>query len=174
MNIYLVGFMGVGKTTVGKILAEKLNKEFIETDELIEKKENKTIVEIFAQKGEPYFRKLEKEILQEIAKRDNLVVSCGGGLICNEENLKTLKETGLVFNLTASSKTIYDRTKNYKNRPLLNVDNPLRQIETLLEKRKPYYDKAHYSINTEGISPHQVVELILEKIKDGKKKFYTT
>jgi shikimate kinase len=163
-NIYLVGFMGTGKTTVGKILSQKLNKEFIEMDEVIEEREGKKITEIFAQEGEPYFRNLEKKLLKELSKKSDLVISCGGGLICNEENLKILKETGIVFNLEASPLTIYERTKKYTHRPLLNVEDPLKKIKDLLEKRKPYYKKAHFSIDTEKFSAEEVSEEIIKII----------
>ena len=93
-NIYLVGFMGTGKTIVGKILAKKLAKEFIEMDTVIEEKEGSEIVDIFAKQGQAYFRSLEKELLGELSKREDVVISCGGGLVCDQGNLKVLKETG--------------------------------------------------------------------------------
>jgi shikimate kinase len=163
-NIYLVGFMGTGKTTVGKILAKKLNKEFIEMDEVIEEREGKKIVDIFAQEGEFYFRYLEKQLLKELAEKNDLIISCGGGLICDEENLKILKETGIVFNLVASPLTIYERTKKHTHRPLLNVSSPLKRIEELLEKRRPYYEKAHFSVDTEKFSAEEVAEEIIKII----------
>mgnify|MGYP001080117682 CR=1 FL=1 len=165
-NIYLVGFMGTGKTTVGKILAKKLNKKFIETDEVIEKKEKKKIVDIFREYGEPYFRRLEKELIKKISKKKDLIVSCGGGLICNEENLKILKETGIVFNLSASVKTIYNRTKNSSSRPLLNVENPKERIRSLLNKRMPFYKQAHYSIKTDKLSKEEVADRIIKILKE--------
>lgn len=161
-NVYLVGFMGTGKTTVGKILAQKLNKEFVETDEVIEQQEAKKIVDIFSQKGEAYFRELEKKLLEELSREKDLVVSCGGGLICNEDNLNILKRTGIVFNLKASVQEIYERTKKHTSRPLLNVDNPLEKIGGLLNKREPYYSQAHYIIDSESGSPIQIAESIIE------------
>jgi shikimate kinase len=161
-NIYLVGFMGTGKTTVGKILARQLNKEFVEMDEAIEARQGKKIVDIFAFSGEPYFRKLEKELLKELSTKSDLVVSCGGGLICDEENLKMLKENGTVFNLTAKAKSIYARTKQYRNRPLLNVGSPLKKIRELLKQREPYYAQAHYRIDTDSISVKEVARRIID------------
>lgn len=161
-NIYLVGFMGVGKTAVGKILAKRLKLQFIEMDEVIEKEENKPITEIFATKGEPYFRKLESNLLKKISEESNNVVSCGGGLICNEENLKLLKKSGMVFNLAASAEAIYERTKKYSHRPLLNVDNPLAKIDELIRKRNEYYKKAHHTIDTTKISPDEVADKIID------------
>jgi len=161
-NIYLVGFMGVGKTAVGKILAKRLKLQFIEMDEVIEKEENKPITEIFSTQGEPYFRKLESSLLKKISAKTDNIVSCGGGLICNEENLKILKETGIVFNLTASPEIIYERTKKYSHRPLLNVDNPIKKIDELIRKRNPYYSKAHHTIDTTEISASEVAEKIID------------
>jgi shikimate kinase len=160
-NIYLVGFMGVGKTTVGKLLSKRLNRRFVEMDEEIENREGKKISEIFAQYGEPYFRKLEKGLLRELSRQNNLVVSCGGGVVCDEENLRILRETGLVFNLKAEPTTIYERTKKYTHRPLLNVEDPLRRIEELLKERSRFYSKAHYSINTDGVFPEEIVDKIV-------------
>jgi len=161
-NIYLVGFMGTGKTTVGKLLSKTLKKEFLEMDEAIEKENGKKITEIFKIHGEPHFRELEKKLLLVISKYDNLVVSCGGGLICDKGNLEILKKTGIVFNLTASKESIYERTKKFKGRPLLNVKDPLKKIEELLNMRKPYYSQAHYTIDTDKIEPKAIVKKITD------------
>jgi len=165
-NIYLVGFMGTGKTSVGKILAKKLKKEFVEMDEEIEKREGKKIVDIFRLFGEPYFRKVEKEVLKEIASCFNLVVSCGGGVVVDEENLKILKETGVVICLKAKPSVIYERTKKTKERPLLNVPEPLKKIKELLAKRAPFYAKADYSVDTSTLAPEEVSEKVIEILKN--------
>lgn len=161
-NIYLVGFMGTGKTTLGKIISRKLGKKFIETDTLIEKQENKKIADIFNSSGEVYFRILEKKFLKEISKENDFVVSCGGGLICNEENLKILLRTGTVFNLTALPKTIYERVKHYRHRPLLNVADPLTAIKKLMNKRQTFYSRAHYTIDTDNQSPQEITGKIID------------
>ena len=165
-NIYLVGFMGTGKTVVGELLAARLNKEFIEMDEVIEKRQGKEIVDIFAQEGEGAFRELETDLLKELSEHEDLVISCGGGLICNEDNLKLLKSSGTVFSLMASAATIYERTKKYTHRPLLNVEGPLEKIEKLLAIRTPYYSQAHYSIDTDAISPDEVADKIINILKE--------
>jgi len=165
-NIYLVGFMGTGKTTVGKILAKKLKKEFVEMDEEIEKREGKKIVDIFRLFGEPYFRKVEKEVLKEIASCFNLVVSCGGGVIVDEENLKILKKTGIIICLKATPSVIYERTKKTKERPLLNVSNPLKKIKELLARRAPFYAKADYFVDTSTLTPEEVSEEIIKILKN--------
>ena len=159
--------MGTGKTSVAKILAADLDKQFIEMDELIEQRAAKSINDIFAQDGEAHFRSLESSLLNELAQKEDLVVSCGGGLICNEDNLKTLKDTGVVFNLESSAQAIYERTKKYTHRPLLNVEDPLGKINELLLKRKPFYEQAHHSVRSEDESPQEVAKRIEEIIKNG-------
>jgi len=166
-NIYLVGFMGTGKTAVGKILAKELSKEFVEMDALIEEKEGSEIVDIFANKGEAYFRSLEKALLGELSRREDLVISCGGGLVCDQENLKLLKETGVVFALRASVSTIYQRTKEHTHRPILNVDDPRGKIEQLLAKRAPYYAQAQHSIDTDNLSPEEIADKIITILNHG-------
>ena len=159
--------MGTGKTVIGEILAQKLGKDFIETDKKIESKQGKKIVDIFSQDGEEHFRVQEKEIIRKLSSQKDLVISCGGGLICNRENLELLKSTGLVFCLRASAETIYERTKKDKNRPLLDVNNSLDKIKNLLQERISYYDQAHYAIDTEGISPDGVVRKIISILNNG-------
>ena len=159
--------MGTGKTVVGKILAEKLSKEFVEMDALIEEREGSKIVDIFAKQGEDYFRGLEKILLGELSKREDLVVSCGGGLVCDSENLKQLKETGIVFALTASALTIYRRIKEQTHRPILNVDNPQEEIKQLLVKRAPYYAQAQHSIDTDDFSPEEIADKIIAILNHG-------
>ena len=112
MIIYLIGFMGVGKSTVGKGLSERLEYELIDTDELIEEKEGLSISSIFEKKGEDYFRELETDTIKELSSSDNIVVSCGGGIIKNEENVKLMKDSGRVILLTASPESIYERVKD--------------------------------------------------------------
>jgi shikimate kinase len=161
-NIYIVGFMGTGKSIVAKLLSENLNKEFIETDEVIEEQEQMNIVDIFRIKGEPYFRKLESNLAFKLSGRQDLVVSCGGGLVCNSENLKLLKSSGIVCALGAKTKVIYDRIKGQSHRPLLNVADPMGEIERLLSRRLEFYNQAHHTIATDTLSPKEVVDKILE------------
>lgn len=155
-NIVLVGFMGTGKSVVGKKLAAKLDRDFIELDDMIESKEKMSIKDIFEKKLEPYFRQVEKEAVKEAAKRENVVISAGGGAVMDEENFKNLKNSGIIICLKASPDTILKRTKNLKTRPLLNVPDPKKQIEELLKKREPYYNKADFSINTDNLTIEQV------------------
>ena len=136
-NIYLVGFMGTGKSAVGKALAKKKEWCFVDLDELIELKERRLIREIFAKEGEPYFRKVEKSVLKEVAKEKNFVVACGGGIVTDKANIKTMKASGEIICLAATSAVILKRTSLYRHRPLLNVTNPKKPIELLLKLRAP-------------------------------------
>ncbi|MCP4653251.1 MAG: shikimate kinase [Candidatus Omnitrophica bacterium] len=160
-NIYLVGFMGTGKTYVGKIIANRLGRSFVEMDETIEKQQNRKIVDIFAKDGQAHFRALENKLLNELAEKNNLIVSCGGGVICNDENIKLLKKSGVVFNLHSSAQKVYDRTKMHKTRPILNVDDPLSRIKELMAERAKYYNQADYTVLSEDQTPQEVAENII-------------
>lgn len=161
-NIVLVGFMGTGKTSVGKELAKRLKTKFIEIDEKIEKKEGKTIDEIFKEKGEQYFRQVEQKIAKEVADISFATISTGGGIVINEENIKNLKKNGIIVCLEAKPEVIFDRVKKETHRPLLKVENPGQRIKELLEKRKLFYQKADFHIDTSNLSVSQVVNKIIE------------
>ena len=141
-NIYLVGFMGTGKTFVGRILAEKLKRPFVEMDAEIERLAGKPIGDIFREDGEDAFRAMETRLLEDLARQSGLVVSCGGGTVCNDYNLRVMKASGASFNLRSSPEKIYERTRNDTARPLLQVADPLAKIAELLAKREPYYTQA--------------------------------
>jgi len=168
-NIVLVGFMGGGKTSVGKSIRDTLKMRLVNTDDLIEKKEGMSIAGIFAKKGESYFRKLEREIVKEISKSENSIIDTGGGVVINEDNVKDLKKNGLIFCLNATPEEILRRTKRYVHRPLLNVDDPLTEIKELLNKRKEYYKRADYQIDTNGKSIEEVAKEIIEIYKRQEK-----
>ena len=161
-NIVVVGFMGTGKSVVAKTLAEKLGREFLELDAIVEKREGLSIKEIFKNKGEVYFRELERDAVKEAIKKDGQIISAGGGAIIDEENLKALKKNGTIICLEASPDVILKRTKGNTCRPLLNVPDPKERIEELLEKRAAYYKKADHRINTDDLS----VEGVVQKIQD--------
>ncbi|QNM15672.1 MULTISPECIES: shikimate kinase [Fusobacterium] len=139
-NIALIGFMGSGKTTIGKILAKYLDMKFIDTDKMISAQEKKSIPEIFAEKGEQYFRQLEREIVLHESMNNNIVISTGGGVIIDNENIKNLKETSFVVYLDCTIECIYNRVKNSKSRPLLNVDDMFEKIKELHDKRQLLYE----------------------------------
>ena len=165
-NIVLIGFMGTGKTTIATKLANALNMRYVSTDDLIEKKEKRTINEIFTKSGEDYFRNIESDVVREVSSMDGLVVDTGGGVVIREENLANLKSTGIVICLTADEGSIMERTKKYKHRPLLNVEDPKLKIRSLLSKRAPLYAKADNCIDTGKLTIRQVVEKIMAYVRD--------
>lgn len=167
MNISLIGMMGSGKTTIARILTEKLTGfALIDTDSLIITKEKHTINEIFEENGENYFRKIESEILKDVLKNDNQIISTGGGIIKSVDNLRLLKENSVVFYLKASPDTLYERVKNNKERPLLNVEAMREKIIILLDERENFYQKAHHIIITDNKTPDIIVNEILKEIKN--------
>ncbi len=169
-NIALIGFMGVGKTAVGKVLAEKLRRKFVELDFLIEQKAGKSIPDIFQQDGETAFRKLEIEVTKEVSKDRNLVIACGGGIVLNKINVDRLRQQSRLVCLTASPKVILKRVSgNRGERPLLRAANKTLNIRELLEFRKPFYERAaDITVNTSKLDVDSVVEQIIEKLKDDE------
>ncbi|MGH7800594.1 MAG: shikimate kinase [Thermodesulfobacteriota bacterium] len=164
-NIFLIGFMGAGKTTVGKILAKKLKLTFIDLDEVIEKELNLTIQEIFSRYGEDFFRDAETKALRSIADKDRHVVAAGGGVVLRKENWQIMKANGFTVYLRAPAEVLWSRVKNNTSRPLLQVENPFERVCELLSKRIPLYEKADFSVDTENISPEGVAEKIREEMK---------
>ena len=167
-SIAFVGFMGTGKTVVGKLLAKKLGKEFIELDDLIEKKAGKSIPEIFRQDGEIRFRELEIEVTKAIASRKNAVIACGGGIVLNTINIERLRQECVIVCLTASTSVILKRTSMDKGgRPLLAVADRAHEIEKLLKLRRPFYERAaDITVNISRLRLDAVVERIIEKVKE--------
>jgi len=168
MNIYLVGFMGTGKTSVGRLLASEKKSSFVDLDELIELKEQRRIVDIFAKDGEPYFRKIEKKILKQVATQKKFVVACGGGIVLDKDNIKLMKKTGTLICLSAKSEEILKRVSQNTLRPILNVKKPKERIELLLKMRAPYYMQADKTIDTTCLSIKQVVSKILKMLAAKK------
>jgi len=164
-NFVLIGFMGAGKTAVGKELAKILGMKLIDVDTEIEKSGQITINEIFSQFGEPRFREIETAMIRRIAAGENLIISTGGGAVLKQENMDTLRENGVIVCLMASPETILKRTSTSNDRPLLKGENPLEKINQLLTFRKPFYEKADIMIDTENKTPLQIAEEIIEKIK---------
>jgi shikimate kinase len=169
-SIALIGFMGTGKTAVGRLLAEKLGKEFVELDAVIEKKAGKSIPEIFRQSGEIGFRELEIEATGEVAGKKNTVIACGGGIVLNKINIDRLRGECVIVCLTASPQVIIKRTSaDMEERPLLAVPDRARQVEELLKFREPYYKRsADVTINTTRISAAAVVGRIIKKLRENE------
>jgi len=169
-NIALIGFMGTGKTAVGKRLAEKLNKEFVELDALIEQRAGKSIPEIFQQDGEVVFRELEIEVTKEVTQGKNLVIACGGGIVLNKINIDRLRKEAIIVHLTASPQVILKRTSgDAGERPLLNVADQASEIRELLRFRKPFYERAaDIQINASRLDINSVVGQIISKLKEDE------
>ncbi|MFA5763621.1 MAG: shikimate kinase [archaeon] len=140
-NLLLIGYRGTGKTAIGKLIASKLEKEFIDTDKLIVEIAGKSIPQIFSEDGEESFRSIETKALEIATNKENVIISCGGGIIVKERNFELLLK-GIVCLLTADAKTIYNRIYNDSNRPALTNKDPFEEINHLLELRGPLYQKA--------------------------------
>ena len=166
MNISLIVIKGSGKTCIGELLAKLLNMSFVDTDEQIIKTEKTSINQIFAQKGETYFREMETATLKNVLKFNNQIISTGGGIIKSDENLSLLKEKSVVFYLKASPDILFERIKNNKERPLLNVENMKDKIKTILQDRISQYEKAQYIIVTDDKSPIEIANEIIGIIND--------
>lgn len=169
-HVILVGFMGAGKSTVGKLLAETIGVPFIDSDEWIADKEQATVTEIFATKGEAYFRQLEKAFLDQLAHEQPAIVAVGGGLPCFGDNMLKLKELGLVVYINTSLQTLTQRLKNDRqNRPLLAAvkdEELFRFAEDLISVRKVFYKMAHVIVPNESNKPKELVEKIQkERVK---------
>jgi len=166
-NIALIGFMGTGKTDVGRLLAKKLGKDFIEVDGLIEQRAGKSIPEIFQQDGEIAFRELEIEATREAAEKKNAVIACGGGVVLNQINVDRLREHGVIIYLTASPEVILKRTSSdIDERPLLVAKDKASQVEKLLNFRRPFYERAaDMTVNTSELDVAGVVGRIINVIE---------
>lgn len=164
-NIFLVGFMGAGKTTVSKYLSSMLSVERVEVDDLIIKKEGMSINSIFEECGEDYFRNCESEVLKELEKRERLVVSCGGGIVLRDENIASMKKNGRVVLLTATPETTLERLKDSDERPILRNNMNVGFIAGLMEKRREKYLKAaDIIVETDDKTVPEVCEEIIEKL----------
>jgi len=162
-NISLVGFMGTGKTTVGRMLARKLGYRFVDSDDEIEKEQGVTISHIFSEMGEPYFRALEKDMIKKLSGMDGLVISAGGGAVLDPENIANMKQSGPVVCLSAPPEVILKRVERFTHRPLLQVPDPLAKITEMLKTRAPFYAKADVTVDTDGMTVEEVVDEIIER-----------
>jgi len=160
-NIILTGFMGTGKSTIGRALAARLGAAFIDTDQLIEQRNNCLIADIFARQGEKAFRQMEAELAPELAERRDLVIATGGGFFTNPENIRVLRQSGRIVCLTATPEEILKRVKKQgQTRPLLQHPDPLAQIDQLLREREPVY-RLFPQISTCGQTVEQVVDALI-------------
>jgi shikimate kinase len=166
-NIILAGFMGTGKTAVGRKLSRLLNMKLIDVDTEIENAQKMTINEIFRNFGEQKFRDIETGMIKKLSGNKNVIISTGGGAVLRQENIDTLRENGIIVCLMATPETILKRTSHNSNRPLLQVEDPFGKIKELLNFRRPFYEKADIMIDTEGKTPIQIAEEIIEKIRNS-------
>jgi len=169
-NVVLIGFMGTGKTSTGKALAQRLGKAFIDLDARIEDEYGETIPQMFESKGEAYFRSCEKAVVRQVSGRANAVISTGGGTVKDPENVALLKQHGIMVALTAAPEAIYERTCRQGVRPVLDAagtdkESRLRRIEELLAERASMYEQADFTVDTSDASPLLAVERIVKVLK---------
>lgn len=167
-NIVLVGFMGSGKTTVGHLLAKRTGMPLVDMDTLIEERAGKSINEIFAEDGEPHFRRLEREMVRELAAKGGQIISTGGGIVLNPDNIADFEKTGLVVCLLVDAETVLDRVRHDGTRPLLADDKEAKIIE-LLESRRHLYESITHRIDTRGrASPEPTAQEIIVLYETNK------
>lgn len=165
-HIFLIGFMGVGKTSTSRELSKQLQVEEIDTDAMIVEQEGMSINDIFAEKGEEYFRQTETALLDSLKDRKPSIISCGGGMVMREVNVQKMKEQGKIYLLTASPETIYEHVKHSTDRPLLNGNMNVPYIAELMKAREPkYLAAADVVIETDGCAPFQAAEKLIAQLK---------
>jgi shikimate kinase len=173
-NLYLVGFMGTGKTTVGRAAAARLGFRFLDSDHEIERKQGRTVAQIFAEQGEAAFRMMEREFVETGHPPARQVVACGGGLVVPPGMAELLKTKGVVMCLHASPETVFRRTQANRNRPLLDVPDPLTRIRELLAAREPAYRRAGTLILTDGRPQADIVQHLLRVYRVEAAEFART
>jgi len=171
--VYLAGFMGAGKSTVGPILANTLGWNYYDLDKVIEERLGKKIKEIFEDNGEPFFRQVESDTLKELSHSNNVIISLGGGTIVNQNNLKIIKSTGKIIYLKASIDSIYKRVAFKRDRPNLLIDGEefskeklIQKINNLFNAREKYYNQADLTIDTDKISIGVTVDKLAKIINN--------
>jgi shikimate kinase len=165
VNIALIGFMGTGKTSVGRLVAELLRFEYLDTDELIQTQTGRSINGIFETDGEPAFRALEQKVVEGLTGHAKTVIATGGGLPLNPKNLASLKSHALVVSLWSSPEKIWERVRHQSHRPLLHDDNPQVTIRELLAAREPFYKQADVLLNTELRSVREVAQQVVHQFR---------
>lgn len=168
-NLILVGFMGAGKSSVGRILARRLGRCFVETDDMIVAKEGMPIPEIFATKGEPYFRAAEEEAVRLLALKSADVIATGGGLPCHEGRPAALRALGTVVWLSGELDVLYRRALGAGARPML-AGRSRDDVETLYRSREPFYAQADLAVDTTGLGPDQVAARVLKALRPRERR----
>ena len=166
-NIFLIGFMGAGKSTIARTLQRELGFPLVEMDEHIVQEQGMSINDIFAQYGEAHFREIESQLVVDLGKQEPSIVSCGGGVVVRPENTQNMKKSGRIVLLKASPETIFERVKNSTDRPILNGHMNVEYIAELMEKRRALYEEAaDITIQTDGKRRAQICEEIIGKLRD--------
>ncbi len=163
-NIILCGFMGCGKSTIGNLLSKKMGMSFVDLDSYIEKRENKTVAEIFADSGEEYFRQIEKEVSKELAQKKALIIATGGGTLTFRENVDVFKNSGKIVLLDVPVEVVSERLREDTTRPLLNRPDKEQAMRELYEKRMPLYKNAADIVVNAANSPLQVCMEIISNL----------
>lgn len=169
-NLALIGFMGTGKSSVGRLCAAALHYDAVDTDHLIEQRAGRSITEIFAQDGEAKFRELEQQLVAEMAGWRKKVISTGGGLGANEAHLASLKQHALVVCLWSSPEAIWQRVRHQSHRPLLQGPDPLAKIRELLAARAPFYKQADVLVSTDLRDVREVADHVLHQFKSARSR----
>ncbi len=165
-HIFLIGFMGAGKSTIAAKLKELLGRECLEMDQMIVESQGMSISEIFEKYGEDRFRDIETQTLVDLKEKEPAVVSCGGGIVVREQNIRHMKENGRIVLLTATPQTIYERVKDSTDRPILNGNMNVEYISGLMEKRRAKYEAAaDLIVATDGRSAEEICKEIIEGVK---------
>ncbi len=160
-NIVLIGFMASGKTTVGEILAKRMERDFVDLDIMIEAAEGVSINEIFATHGEGYFRDLESRMIEEVSDKEDLILAVGGGAVMRKKSVERLKSGGILYLLAIDAAEVMSRIEGDRSRPLLETDDSERRVEELLEKRLAVYEEvSDCEVSTVGREPDEVAEEI--------------
>lgn len=168
-NIYLIGFMGAGKSTIAKMLQERLGMQLVEMDERIVREQQMPITEIFDTYGEEHFRDIESALVCTIAKEGNSIISCGGGVVIRSQNVEEMKKSGTIVFLTATPQTIFERVRYSKERPILNGNMNVEYIEQLMDKRRTLYEAAaEITVETDGKTIEEICDEIIRIINGGK------
>ena len=157
--------MGCGKSSVAQILGQRLKRDVFSTDKLLEAKAGATIADIFMDKGEVYFRDLEKSVVKDVCSRQNAIIDCGGGAIIDPENRNLLKETAVLFYLSASPEFLYSKIEGNRDRPLLQVSDPVGKLRDLLSRRRSFYKEADHEVVSEGRTVEEITDEIINIIK---------
>ncbi len=164
-NVYLIGFMGAGKSTIAAVLKDKLGMKLVEMDARIVEEQGMSINDIFASKGEPYFRDVESQLILDLNEEGDTIVSCGGGVVVRPENVENMKKKGKIVFLSATPETIYARVKHSTDRPILNGNMNVEYIAELMEKRRALYEGAcDIRIETDGKNVEEICKEIMENL----------